>query len=124
MTSPTTHKGNIGQTAVALEALQRGYHPSIPFEGAPYDLVIDKGEKLFKIQVKYAESENGLLKIRLRDYQPCQIDAIIAYDHITRTTYWLPIERIGGAYTISLRLVAPKNMQSKDIIWASEFVQW
>jgi hypothetical protein len=41
MTSPTTHKGNIGQAAAVLSALNQGCLVNIPLEGAIYDLIVD-----------------------------------------------------------------------------------
>lgn len=76
-TSLTTLKGNIGQTAVMLAALNRGYHVSIPLEGAAYDLVIDRNGKLSRVQVKYTTQKNGVVKAAVNDKTSDDIDAII-----------------------------------------------
>jgi hypothetical protein len=124
MTSPTTHKGNIGQAAVALEALKRGYHVSTPFEGAAYDLIIDRAGSLSRVQVKYSKSDGKRLKVRLRDYTPHDIDAIAAYDGTTGKVYWLPIDMAISSDTVNLRLTPPENGQETGIIWASTFEVW
>ena len=125
MTSPTTHKGNIGSTAVALEALKKGYHVSIPMEGASYDLIIDKGGNLFRVQVKYVTSVNDVVAVRLRDYHPTSIDAMIAYDGNSGQTYWLPMTIVaGGKNAVNLRLRPAKNGQERGVSWARDFTSW
>lgn len=94
MTSPTTHQGNIGQTAVMLDALKRGYHVSVPLEGAAYDLVVDQGTKLIRVQVRSASSIDGKLKVRLRYSTSACVDVIAMYDLSTSKVYWVPFDKI------------------------------
>ena len=57
-------KGNIGEIKVASEFIKWGCIVSFPFgDNARYDLIIDDGDSLKRVQVKYADSkENGSWK--------------------------------------------------------------
>jgi hypothetical protein len=56
-THHTKHKGDIGEAAVTLDLIAKGYIVSRPLtECAPYDLIADNGKKLVRIQVKYRDS--------------------------------------------------------------------
>jgi hypothetical protein len=51
----TKHRGDIAEQAAVLEALKRGWGVLRPVgDNLPYDLVFDVGDRLVKVQVKYA----------------------------------------------------------------------
>lgn len=51
----TQRKGDIGVTQAIAKFTALGYNVSIPItESAPYDLIVEKGGKLKKVQVKYS----------------------------------------------------------------------
>jgi hypothetical protein len=50
----TTEVGNIGEYAILLKALKRGWGVATPIGKPPYDLIFDVKGKLIKIQVKSA----------------------------------------------------------------------
>lgn len=53
-------KGNIGEIKVASEFIKWGCIVSFPFgDNARYDLIIDDGNSLKRVQVKYADSKNA-----------------------------------------------------------------
>ena len=54
-------KGNLGEIKVASEFIKWGCTVSFPFgDNARYDLIIDDGDNLKRVQIKYADSkENG-----------------------------------------------------------------
>ena len=56
----TNVKGNVSESA-ALNAFSRaGFVVSLPFgNGAPYDLVVDTGKRLLKVQVKTGRLRGG-----------------------------------------------------------------
>lgn len=130
--SNTTQKGNIGQAAVTLQALKRGYITSVPNEGAPYDLVIDRKGVLSRVQVKYVTPYKGAVTVKFdatssktctQKYTQADIDAIVAYNAETEETYWIP-SSLSTQDTISLRVEAPKNNQMTGIVWAKDFKDW
>jgi hypothetical protein len=47
-------KGQLATTKAQLRALELGYIPSIPNMDCRYDIIIDDGKKLWRVQVKYA----------------------------------------------------------------------
>lgn len=100
------HKGIIAEQAVSLEAIQRGWTVSIPIgNNAPYDLIIDTGSKLLKIQVKsawYDSSKNNYMantrmsKTNRKIYKQvhyCEgdFDFAIIYVPDTKDFYIIPI---------------------------------
>lgn len=121
MTSPTTIKGNIGQTAAALDALRRGYHVSIPMEGAAYDLIVDTGSALLRVQVKYVEPKNGILLVRLRESTSEKVDYFAVYNCSDQKIYWIPFNKITNELSMALRVDESKQKRS-DALYASDFV--
>lgn len=48
------HKGCFAEYEFATRCIKQGFVPSFPLlNSSPYDLIIDNGNRLFKIQVKY-----------------------------------------------------------------------
>lgn len=134
----TTHqKGEIGRLKVATRATELGYIVSVPTMESRYDLVIDDGEKLNRVQVKYADyggsaSENAVvvkLKTECRNngvmktYKRGEIDAIIAYLPKTGKCYWLGPDQFEGLKSLTLRLEPSKNGQTKGI-WDAKKFEW
>lgn len=126
--------GDKGESIILAEAITKGYIVSIPFgDNSKYDLVIDRGLGLEKIQVKYhtgdGEEIRAICKYN-RGYDPGKytkndIDAIIVYDSFTKKSYYIPAEYLGeGRNTITLRLKPTKNNQEKGIVWAKDFEIW
>lgn len=64
----TTMTGDLAEMMVATELIRRGYFVSKPLtNGAPYDLLVDSGNGVKKIQVKSANTTlTGAIRIRLR----------------------------------------------------------
>ena len=65
MKETTYDKGNISESIVMSAYLKAGFTVSVPFgTGAPYDLVIDNGSRLCKVQVKTGWFRNGCIIYR------------------------------------------------------------
>ncbi|MDR3421981.1 MAG: group I intron-associated PD-(D/E)XK endonuclease [Xanthobacteraceae bacterium] len=67
MTS-TTFRGDVAEMMAAAELVRRGYIVSRPLtNGAPYDLLVDDGRAVFKVQVKRTclDRENDSVRIQL-----------------------------------------------------------
>lgn len=63
----TTQRGDVAELMAAAELVRRGYLVSRPLtNGAPYDLLVDTGPKIFRVQIKRAfPSETGTVRIKL-----------------------------------------------------------
>ena len=124
MTSRTTHLGNIGQLAVAAEAAKRGFHVSIPMEGAAYDLILDKDGRLYRVQVKCAiVRDDGTIPALLKD-TPQNVDALVIYERSEGKAYWINRSDFTNKTAMSLRRAAPKNNQIKRVTMAEDYLQW
>ena len=62
-----TVKGAIAEAAIAAEAVKLGIDGLRPFvEGGRYDLVFDVGDRLLRVQCKWAEREGGVVDVHAR----------------------------------------------------------
>ena len=125
----THQKGHIAQKIVELEALKRGFIVSIPSEQSRYDIIIDDGEKLSRVQVKYCDYIKGtaycldLTKSSFnckghkerKIYTRKEIDAVLVYFPDEKYLCWFGPEEFDGKQCITVRLDAPKNGQKKGI---------
>lgn len=122
--------GNISE-AIVLSAYQKaGFIVSIPFgTGASYDLVVDTGHRLYKIQVKTAWISKGVVKYKclrrqpgknlLRPYKEGEVDFVVVYCPANDSFYGISAKNhLGQGW---LRLEPAKNGQNKLIRWASDF---
>ena len=98
------NEGDIGEAFVLAEAVKRGYPVSIPMgDNQRYDLVIERNNKLEKIQIRYHTGNGIITKITCRynkgydakKYTKDDIDAIIVYDTFTKNFYYIPSEMLG-----------------------------
>jgi hypothetical protein len=66
--SSTTFRGDVAEMMAAAELVRRGYIVSRPLtNGAPYDLLVDDGRAVLKVQVKRTclDRENESVRIQL-----------------------------------------------------------
>ena len=62
--------GNVTEAAVLAALVRHGHHVLIPFgDGLPYDLVVDAGDDLIRVQCK-----TGRLKGACVDFNSCSTD--------------------------------------------------
>ncbi len=123
--------GNQSEGIVLSAYLNAGFAVSIPFgAGASYDLVVDNGSRLFKIQVKTGWISGGCVLyksqrrqpgagITRRPYKDGEADYFVAYCPGNGTLYAVPAERHGVEGR--LRLDAVKNGQAKFVRWAADY---
>jgi prevent-host-death family protein len=130
----TDQKGNVAEQAVVLAATKLELSVLRPVgEGCRYDLVLDLGSRLLRVQCKWARRHEGVVVVRCqsnrrgpnglewRSYTSEQVDAIAAYCPDVDSCYLLPIERVEGCRQVHLRLVPAKNAQRGGIVWAHDF---
>jgi hypothetical protein len=124
-------KGNLSESKVLTAYIQAGFTVSMPFGGgAPYDLIIDTGEKLLKVQVKTGRLRNGCVLFaaqRIRGhhgtqrykYRAGEIDLFAVYCPDNDQIYIVPT--LGDLAEGRLRISETGNNQQQNVRWASEF---
>ena len=123
--------GNRSEGIVLCAYLEAGFTVSVPFgAGASYDLIVDSGSRLIKVQVKTAWISNGCVLYKSERRQPGagltrrpyikgEVDFFVAYCPANQTLYAAPAENHG--HERRLRLEPVKNGQSKLVKWAADF---
>ena len=122
--------GNHSESIVLSAYLQEGFTVSIPFgSGASYDLLVDTGSNIYKIQVKTAWISKGVLKYKSlrrqpktetrRLYEVGEVDFLAVYCPVNNLLFGIPVKDhpTGGC----LRLEPVRNGQAKRIRWASDY---
>ena len=130
----TDQKGAIAETAVAHAAVKLGLGVSRPVnEGERYDLILDVGQRLLRVQVKWSPRKNDVIVVRCqssrrsreglvaRQYSPHDIDALAAYCEEIDRCYLLPVSLVCQRRQANLRLAPTRNSQRAAILWAADF---
>lgn len=124
--------GNRSEGVVLSAYLCAGFAVSIPFgTGASYDLVVDAGARLLKVQVKTAWVSDGCVRYKSqrrqpgrgltrRPYRSGEADYFAAYCPQTSTIYVVPAENHGNEGR--LRLDPTRNGQSKMVKRAADYL--
>lgn len=123
--------GNRSEGIVFNAYLNAGFTVSLPFgTGASYDLVVDGGFRLFKIQVKTAWIRSGCVLYKSqrrqpgtgftrRPYRNGEVDYFAAYCPANEIIYVVPAEKHGVQGR--LRLDPVRNGQAKLVRWATDY---
>ncbi len=132
MKEATYDRGNISEGVVMAAYLKAGFIISIPFgTGAPYDLIVDIGSRLWKIQVKTGWLRKGCIiyraKRRMREANPyatrpyteLEVDFFAIYYPPIGAIYVVPFKICDGDGC--LRLDPVHNGQQELIRWAKDF---
>lgn len=132
---PTSNwKGQLAVCKVETHAIELGYVPSRPSIDCRYDTILDDGQKLWRVQVKYANGKpsntNGAVVVKLEyndrtkhsyTYTFNEIDALIVYIPRIDRLCWLPPHTYVGKKRLNIRLEPPKNGQKSGMILADEY---
>jgi hypothetical protein len=129
-------KGDRTTLAVMLALRETGYGVLVPFgENTRYDIVIDDGMRLEKVQCKTGRLRSGAVrwnvcsnyfhhphpKYESRDYRG-QVDYFGVYCQETGAVYLIPITEIGDAKsTASIRVEPARNGQKRLIRYAEQY---
>jgi PD-(D/E)XK endonuclease len=130
----TDQKDGIAEMGIAWHATMLGVDVYKPVtEGGRCDLIFDFGDRLWRVQCKWASRYDNVLVVRCcstrrareglrkRLYTADEIDVFAAYCAELDRCFFLPFERFGGKNTIQLRLAPSRNNQRRGINWADEF---
>ena len=135
--APLKQKGDLAELMVAADLRRRGHRIAIPFgEDSDYDLVLDRGGPLEKVQVKYGRSDGSILAIRCRThsltggrvrstkrYTSASIDWLAVYDAATVTCFYIPAAELGdGMDVLTLRFAPTRNGRSRGIRLAADYL--
>jgi PD-(D/E)XK endonuclease len=128
----TNDVGNRSESIVLAAYIEAGFSVSVPFgNGCAYDLVVDTGRRLLKVQVKTGWQTQGCLTFKgrrrvrdsrqngMRRYREGEIDYFAVYFPPTASIYVVPFGVIG--VDGFLRLTPALNGQRKFIWWAADF---
>ena len=123
-------------TLAAMQALQAtGYAVSVPFgENVRYDLVIDDGERLRRVQCKTGRLRDGAIRFATcscyghhsrpsqsrRDYFG-QVDCFAVHCPETSGVYLIPIEDVSVRVQAALRVEPSRNGQRRRIRQAATY---
>ena len=103
-------------------------------EGARYDLALDLGHRLLRVQCKLASFVKGALSVHLTTsrltpsgdvrtrYSAREIDAVGVYSPHTARTYLLPIEEVAGLSMLRLRVTPSRNNQKRGVRLAEDYL--
>jgi PD-(D/E)XK endonuclease len=121
--------------AVILALREKKFIVSEPFgENARYDLVMDDGDRLSRVQCKTGRLRGGAVLFATcscyghhfrpsesrRDYLG-EIDFFAVYCHETSGVYLIPVEDVPNRASGALRVAAPRNGQQKRIRFARDY---
>lgn len=122
-------RGNLSELKVVMAYVERGFLVSVPFGGgAPYDLIVDTGARLLKVQVKTGRLRNGCVIFPMqrfsghqkgRRYDPNEFDVFVVYCPDNDSIYAIDFDK--SMSEGRLRCAETKNHQKEKIRWASEF---
>lgn len=127
-------KGQLAVSKAEIRAFELGFIPSRPLYDSKYDLLIDDGFKILRVQIKYADGKpstsTGAVVVKLEyvdrqknvhTYQNTQVDALVVYiPKINRLCYF-PKKIFVNKRRLNIRISDPKNNQKQRVIFASDY---
>jgi hypothetical protein len=130
----TDQKGAVAEVAITLAATKLGIDVYLPMqEGGRYDLILDVGGTLTRVQCKWANRYGDVVVVRARrcrrtasgllhrGYSPDEIDAVAAYCNELDTCYFISFEKVAAQKAFQLRLGPPRNNQRRRVRWAKDY---
>ena len=130
-------KGDLAELMVAADLVRQGYRVAFPYgEDWDADLLVERGGRFERVQVKYTTARNGIVEIRSRShsltggrvrrtkyYTAETIEWLAAYEPTTRQCLYVPAAELGeGRSTITLRLAPTRNNQRSGIRMAAGYL--
>jgi hypothetical protein len=130
-----SEKGDVSESAIIYRILNKNYSTSLPFgNNLRYDLVMDTGNELLRVQCKTGRMENGCVKFDLSStwfvdgkwkrfkYNKKEIDCFLVYCKENGIVYKIDLvdDDSKNQTRMSLRIDKPKtNKKVKN--WAKDF---
>jgi len=130
----TNIKGQLAVSKAEMRAFELGYIPSRPLYDSRYDLIIDKNQKLFRVQVKYGDGKSsnsqGAIVVKLDyenrkknnfTYKSSEVDALVVYIPRIDKLCYFPLNIFEAKRKLTIRIEKPKINQVKRIIFAKDY---
>jgi predicted RNA-binding Zn-ribbon protein involved in translation (DUF1610 family) len=128
----TDQKGTVAEMAIAMAAAKLRLSVYTPVtQGTRCDLIIEAGERLFRVQCKWAVRQGAVVIIRCRRCRRArtglvhrsygEIDLIAGYCAELDRCYAIPFADYFRRGAIHLRLMPTRNNQKLGILWAENF---
>lgn len=128
-------KGQLAVSKAETHAIELGLIPNRPSIDCRYDIVIDDGKKLWRVQVKYANGNppcsSGAVIAKLAyetrhrkntyTYNSIEVDALVEYIPKIDKLCWFPCEVFVGKKILCIRLESSLNGQKKRITYANDY---
>ncbi|MBC7933039.1 MAG: hypothetical protein H7Z38_20955 [Rubrivivax sp.] len=122
-------RGNISESKVLTHYLKAGFMVSIPFGvGTPYDMVVDSGAALLRVQVKTGRLRNGVIEFETRrtrsrttrsGYEANEVDYFVIYCPELEKVY--AMKAMEGVFG-KLRVSPTGNNQQMFVKWAEDYL--
>jgi hypothetical protein len=130
----TAGRGNAAEAAVLAALVRRGHEVLVPFgDGHPYDLAVDLGPAVLRVQCKRAWPRRGCIVFNVRSTDHGRgprsyrgrADIFAIYFPPTDGVYLVPIDAV-AEFEGRLRLEPARNNQKKRTRPAADFAldQW
>jgi len=126
-------KGNIGEAAVALDLMKKGWSVFTEMGDLSYvDLIALKDERIVRLQVKTIWETQDKLTIGTRSmgpgykyhYTEKDIDVMVGYAADKDVVIYVPIKTIIETGTsVTLRFEPTKNRQTKGVRFVKDFLE-
>ena len=130
----SNEKGAIAEMAIAFHAVELGLGVLKPLsERQRYDLGLEVGGRLFRVQCKWGHVDGDVIKARLgtsrytpngyvrTNYTRDDVDAFAVYCRELSECYLIPISEADGKSYIHLRLRSARNGQVAGLNFAADF---
>ena len=133
---PTSNwKGQLAVSKAETRAIELGFFPNRPLMDCRYDMIVDDGKRLWRVQVKYADSTHlhtagsVIAKLayetrgrrQIHTYNSNEVDALIVFIPKLDKLCWFPCEVFVGKKELSIRLDPPLNGQKTKIYLARDY---
>jgi prevent-host-death family protein len=131
----TDQKGALAELAIATEATRLGFGVMKPLtDGHPYDLILEVGGRLLRVQCKWARRLDGAVNVaairsrriagggqRRSTYSAAEVDIVAAYCAEHDRCFAVPIGLFGRSGHLLLRLYPARNGQRAGLHFADDF---
>ena len=128
-------KGAVAMLKLQEQSLARGFVVSMPIvEGLRYDCLLDTGDRLLRVQVKYAgvepKNSSGCVQVRLdkpygrgvnRAFNGSEIDLLCVYMPKPDLLCVFGEDVFSGSKSLRIRFSKSKNGQVKNCLMAEEY---